>query len=575
MNSTALEAILDVFLGMVFMWLVLSIATMSIQEWIASYLRWRAKDLEAAIRRLLGNDQLWADQLYIHPLIQGLAEKTSLKPSYIPANKFALALYDIVMTAGTEQSFIQGQLLTAKREIEKAPDQFFPLIAYLFKRFGNSINGIISHISYYFGSNRGTGEQKFEELLKVIQKLFAESHSADLGELQEKLRQFFLAIIDNKATLVTGKEVTVSSVDFLNEYPYFRRSILNLLEIALKHQPALKLRWAEIMVHNDKKLLARAETELKEGQSPREKLLEMVLERAKHLDLNQEKLDLILESVRQTMDEIDFFPVVDYIQEVIGTAQGLDALKTLNPPLYKSLSQLKEDIIGIANTPQIMEEVRSRFAIAAANLGNEEHKLATMRINTETWFNESMDRLSGWYKRKATLLAFLLGLVLATILNVDSIGLAQHLWKEPAVREALVANAAEFSNENTKLPTVPIEGNEVGSAVDYFNAQFKDLNLPLGWVYESVPVAPGQACRFIPFGQNVIWGFRDNAAIDENRCMMISNAPKNSTEWNLKAMGILLSAFAAAQGSPFWFDILKKFVNIRGAGKSPEEKSNN
>jgi hypothetical protein len=54
--------------------------------------------------------------------------------------------------------------------------------------------------------------------------------------------------------------------------------------------------------------------------------------------------------------------------------------------------------------------------------------------------------------------------------------------------------------------------------------------------------------------------------------MMVKNAPANSTDWNLKVMGILLSAFAAAQGSPFWFDILKKIVNIRGSGKSPDEK---
>jgi hypothetical protein len=55
--------------------------------------------------------------------------------------------------------------------------------------------------------------------------------------------------------------------------------------------------------------------------------------------------------------------------------------------------------------------------------------------------------------------------------------------------------------------------------------------------------------------------------------MKINNAPANATDWNLKVMGILLSGFAAAQGSPFWFDILKKIVNIRGSGKSPDEKS--
>ena len=572
MNSNALEAILEVAIGMIFMWLILSVATMSLQEWIASYLKWRAKDLEAAIRRLLGSNQVWVEQLYVHPLIQGLSKRMGVRPSYIPANKFALALYDIVMTAGTEQSFIQQQLLAAKREIENAPDQLFPFIAYLFRRFGNAISGIIYHIRYFFGSNRGTGEQKFEELLRLTQKLFAESHSAALWELQEKLKQFFLAIISDKTTMVTGKEVSISSADFLKEYPAFRRSILNLLDKALEYQPNLKLRWAEILVHNDQKLVARAQKELAAGQSLRDKLRQMVQDKASNLDLSKENSELIISCIRQSMDKIDFFPVVNYIQEAIGTAQGLEALQTLNPPLYKSLSQLRDDIIGIANRPQILEEVRTRFAIAAASLGEEEYKLATLRLNTETWFNESMDRLSGWYKRKSTLLAFLIGLVLAIILNVDSIDLAQHLWREPAVREALAANATEFTNTNTTLPTVTIEDNQIDSAVDYFNAQFKDLNIPLGWVYESVALGEGQTCRFIPFGQNIVWGFKDSSAVNQDRCMMISNAPANSTEWNLKIMGILFTAFAAAQGSPFWFDILKKIVNIRSSGKSPDEK---
>ena len=129
MNSTALEAILDVAIGMIFMWLILSVATMSIQEWIASNLKWRANDLETAIRHLLGNNQLlWAEQLYAHPLIQGLSKKIGIKPSYILANKFALALADVVRTSGTEQSFIQQQLQAAKREIDQAPDRFLPFL---------------------------------------------------------------------------------------------------------------------------------------------------------------------------------------------------------------------------------------------------------------------------------------------------------------------------------------------------------------------------------------------------------------------------------------------------------------
>ena len=570
MNSTALEAILDVAIGMIFMWLILSVATMSIQEWVASYLKWRAKDLETAIRRLLGNNQLWAEQLYAHPLIQGLSKKTGNRPSYMPANKFALALTDIVLTAGTEQSFIQQQLLAAKREIDNAPDQFIPFVRYLFKRFGKYLGGLVHSITYFFGSDRGVPEQKFEELFKLTQKLFQESHSAALGELQEKLRAFFLGIINDKTTLDNGKEVSTPSTDFLAAYPTFRNSILNLLKIVLEHQPILKMRWAEIIVYNDKKLIEKAEKELKEGQSLREKLRALVEEKAQHLDLSEENIELIIASVRQTLDEINFLPAINYIQDMIGTKQGMEALQSLNPSLYKSLSQLQDDTIGIANTPRILEAVRTRFAIAAANLGQEEHKLATMRLNAETWFNESMDRLSGWYKRKAQILAFLIGLVLAAFLNVDSIALIDHLWKEPAVRDALVANATEFTKANSELPTVPVEGDQFNSAVEYFNAQFADLNIPIGWTYESVTLESNQTCQIIPIGRNVVWGLKDKTA--SNQCQKISNAPIDTAAWSFKILGIIFSAAAAAQGAPFWFDILKKIVNIRGSGANPDEK---
>ena len=570
MNSTALEAILDVAIGMIFMWLILSVATMSIQEWIASYLKWRAKDLETAIRRLLGNNQLWAEQLYAQPLIQGLSKKLGDKPSYIPANKFALALVDIVFTAGTEQSFIQQQLLAARREIDKAPDQLLPFLGYMFKRFGKYFEGLGHKITYLFGSNRGLPEQKFEGLLKLTQNLFHESHSAALGELQEKLRAFFLEVISNKTTLSNGKEVTILSKDFLKEYPYFRNSILGLLNITLENQPLLKLRWAEIIINNDKKLIAQASKELGEGQTLRDKLHELVIEKAKKLDLRKEDIELVLSGIRQTLDEINFLPAVDYIQDLIGTKQGMDALQTLNPPLFKSLSQLSHDVIGIANSPQVVEAVRERFAEAAAKLEQEELQLATMRLNTETWFNESMDRLSGWYKRKVQFLAFIIGLVLAITLNVDSITLIDHLWKEPAVREALVANAIEYTKENPELPNVAIEDNKVTSAVDYFNLQFKDLNLPLGWKYESVSLETGQTCQILPFGRDVVWGLKDKSAAD--KCNKIANAPVDSAGWFVKMLGIIFSAAAAAQGAPFWFDILKKVVNIRGSGANPNEK---
>jgi hypothetical protein len=43
--------------------------------------------------------------------------------------------------------------------------------------------------------------------------------------------------------------------------------------------------------------------------------------------------------------------------------------------------------------------------------------------------------------------------------------------------------------------------------------------------------------------------------------------------WGSKVLGWLLSGAMAAQGAPFWFDMLNKLVNVRSSGKTPSESS--
>jgi hypothetical protein len=54
-------------------------------------------------------------------------------------------------------------------------------------------------------------------------------------------------------------------------------------------------------------------------------------------------------------------------------------------------------------------------------------------------------------------------------------------------------------------------------------------------------------------------------------CTRLGNPPQG---WGFvtKAVGVLITALAAMQGAPFWFEILKKIVNVRSTGIKPEEK---
>jgi hypothetical protein len=109
------STLLDIFIGLIFVYLLLSLICSALSEIIEAWLKKRATNLERAIAELLLDRQGTGlvQQLYKHPLVNGLFKgeyKTSLNkewwrniisitnlPSYIPARNFALALMDIVL----------------------------------------------------------------------------------------------------------------------------------------------------------------------------------------------------------------------------------------------------------------------------------------------------------------------------------------------------------------------------------------------------------------------------------------------------------------------------------------------
>ena len=101
------STVLEVAIGVVFLYLSVSLVCAGIGSKIAEWLSWRSQDLEANIRDLLLNgDQKLLDQLYNNELIKSLAPADK-KPIAIPARTFALALFDVFVPNGSNQPGIQ------------------------------------------------------------------------------------------------------------------------------------------------------------------------------------------------------------------------------------------------------------------------------------------------------------------------------------------------------------------------------------------------------------------------------------------------------------------------------------
>jgi len=211
---------------------------------------------------------------------------------------------------------------------------------------------------------------------------------------------------------------------------------------------------------------------------------------------------------------------------------------------------------------QTLREIRSQLmdmleadpdnkaAQALLTLANDaKDDIAKFQTNVENWFNDSMDRASGWYKKYTQKILLVMGLILAITLNVDSIRIAEMLWVDKDAREGMVA-AVKTYRENGQLAQPSSNQQlsqlkkELTDRVSAFQQVADETLLPVGWKKSASEY-------WSAFSSDVGWGL-----------------------WQLliSVCGWLITAAALSLGAPFWFDTLNKFMVIRNTVK-PQEKS--
>ncbi len=125
-----MSTVIDVAIGVAFLYLLLSLVVTTAQEAIASALHWRARNLYDSIADML-EDPETARRFFEHGLVRNLtAEKLTLNdegkpvwngrglPSYIPSRTFALALLDVLrQKSGLTDASGATQLLSGAHEL--------------------------------------------------------------------------------------------------------------------------------------------------------------------------------------------------------------------------------------------------------------------------------------------------------------------------------------------------------------------------------------------------------------------------------------------------------------------------
>ncbi len=99
--------VLDVAIGLAFVYLLLALICTTVMEWIAQIRKTRGKMLERSVQQLLNEEgsakAVITNAFFEHPLIQTL-RSPKRPPSYIPGSLFAKALRDVLSRRQTEQA---------------------------------------------------------------------------------------------------------------------------------------------------------------------------------------------------------------------------------------------------------------------------------------------------------------------------------------------------------------------------------------------------------------------------------------------------------------------------------------
>lgn len=263
------------------------------------------------------------------------------------------------------------------------------------------------------------------------------------------------------------------------------------------------------------------------------------------------------------------FRIVDWLYRLVtrSSATGGSHVSYISGQVFARALLSSVDVAKSLPTYQDIEaaikslpDTNVRDALLA-QLATANGDLQLLHANVAAWFDNSMDRVSGVYKRHLKQMSLLVGTILVLVVNADTLKVGRSLWNDTALRATMAQTASTLVNEGQAQPNsgansiAAAAGNTGGQAA---LAPQPDLDAAVTVAVDRIREAE-QDLRPLPLG----W--------------TLSAAPQ--WQWSLawpvfvKIVGLFLTAIAISLGAPFWFDLLSMFMRVRGTGDKPEKTS--
>lgn len=242
-------------------------------------------------------------------------------------------------------------------------------------------------------------------------------------------------------------------------------------------------------------------------------------------------------------------------QASAGVRSAADRLAALESSLNSGkLGDLQLPPALRATLVNALEGARDKLGSAGATA---EAQLEQLKNELDAWFERTMQRATGWYRRKSQGWQFVIAAIVVLVTNADTLMITEQLARDPQARAAAVQSAVEL----VKSPPVSLTASGADApalTADEKQAWMKaraDAEKAVGQLYETTSRAQLQ------FGwPDARWVDRSSAEAKLVRWQ----------RWSRKLIGLLVTICAVALGAPFWFQMLEKLVGLRGAGRKAQ-----
>lgn len=266
---------------------------------------------------------------------------------------------------------------------------------------------------------------------------------------------------------------------------------------------------------------------------------------------------------------------------------GSDSSKT-SPPSYVSSKSFQSILFDILLGNEIVEDQKLEELILQKinELENEDLKKVLRQLwrdadgnidvfkkKVEEWYNSVMERATGWYKRSTQYILVGVGFTIAVVLNADTLAIYERLENNPEVAERIAAIAENIATKDTITANIALDAIDEVEGVDTSSSNIVIDTL----VIEDTDTQEDKQAkedynlkaRELTSMVSQINTYRSPLGMGWKNVNLHAMQPLDIAT---KILGWLVTALAISLGAPFWFDILKKIVNLRGAGKKPDDE---